>query len=672
VDKERTSLFARSLKMLDGQAVLQSHVSIPNIKVWLQSLEVRLVAAILLLAFVRGLVYIVVVPPWEHYDEPTHFEYAALFNILGQRPGPDEVDRALRFEIARSVAVHTPWRLKEIPIDTGNNPLPDIGIVQVGHPPLYYMMASIPLRFTASLPIETQLYTMRAFSLLLYLLALLLSAVLSAMLLPNLAALRIASLSIIVAVPPFTRLMTAASNDSMVVLVGVLLLLMAVLIVQQGWSWKSLLLLALGFMLPFVTKRTIFVLSLVPLLAFVLIVPRLWRRRIIYSSLGLMALGLLILFMMPHGASYWLNKTGGRLMQTTNEIAHTGSRAIMLTADDEENRYGFAQTLSPLDVVHLPREELTVGIWARSLEGEIKVGAARVSGTEQMDIPTFTVGEEWQFIWYRVRMERRLDLVEVRFPAPQTGTIIYDDAVAVFGDYRKATQPPVPLDKETLQWEGAILRNYFANPSFETDVPIITAPKPLMNRVQTILPFGTLDLLMSSLGDFDFIWSIYPKSAAFLFKSFWLIIDSGMPNSVIDFWMTTIMSLGLASLLGWAWMAIRHAMPQLLKRIVEPTFFSDQQTMVWDLVWCAVCLAWGVALIRTHLQPPWPAFDYTFPIGRYAYAALVPTVLLMVMGLGLLVPKRWHLWLCAALVFCFFSYDLYAIANKVWYHYVLS
>src|SRR5690606_35878007 len=108
----------------------------------------------------------------------------------------------------------------------------------------------------------------------------------------------------------------------------------------------------------------------------------------------------------------------------------------------------------------------------------------------------------------------------------------------------------------------------------------------LMNRVQAILPFGTLDLLMSSLGDFDFIWSIYPKSAAFLFKSFWLIIDSGMPNSVIDFWMTTIMSLGLASLLGWAWMAIRHAMPQLLKRIVEPTFFSDQQTMVWDLVWC--------------------------------------------------------------------------------------
>lgn len=672
MDKERTNFFARSLKVLDGQTALKSQVSIESIKVWLQSVEVRLISALLLVALVRGLVYIVMVPPWEHYDEPTHFEYAALINLLGHRPSPEEVDRDLRFAIARSAAIHTPWRLKEIPVDTGDNPLPDIGITQVAHPPLYYMLASIPLRFTAAFPLEVQLYSMRAFSLLLYLIALALTVVLSVILLPDAAALRIAALSVVVAVPPFTRLMTAASNDSLVVLVGVLLLLIAILIVQQGWNWKSLLLLLIGFALPFVTKRTIFVLSLVPLLAFVLVVPKLWRRRIFYSALGCMLLGLLVLYMMPHGASYWFNKVSGRLIRTTTEIVHTGKRAVILSADNPDDKFGFAQTLSPLDVVRLPREELTVGIWVRSLSGEATVTGPRVTGTEKIDIPSFEVGEEWQFIWYRVRMKRQLDIVEIRFPAPSEGTIIYDDAVAVFGDYRKATAPPVPLDKETLEWDGAILRNYFANASFEEQVPILTAPKPLLSRIEKILPFGTIDLLMSSMGDRDFIISVYPLSAAFLFKSFWLILDSGMSPESVNFWMTIIMSLALASLLGWAWMSIRHVMPRILTRIVEPSSFSEHQTMLWDLVWCAVCMAWGVAMIRTHMQPPWPAYEYTFPIGRYVYATLIPTVFLMIMGLGLLVPKRWHVWLCVGLVVCFFSYDLYAIANKVWYHYVLS
>jgi hypothetical protein len=43
--------------------------------------------AILLLAAINGLFYIFIVPPWQHYDEPNHFEYIWLL-AAGKLPNP--------------------------------------------------------------------------------------------------------------------------------------------------------------------------------------------------------------------------------------------------------------------------------------------------------------------------------------------------------------------------------------------------------------------------------------------------------------------------------------------------------------------------------------------------------------------------------------------------------
>jgi len=49
---------------------------VPRIVHWVRNIVPE--RFILVLALANGLLYLVLVPPWQHYDEPTHFEYAWL------------------------------------------------------------------------------------------------------------------------------------------------------------------------------------------------------------------------------------------------------------------------------------------------------------------------------------------------------------------------------------------------------------------------------------------------------------------------------------------------------------------------------------------------------------------------------------------------------------------
>ncbi|MGH2541649.1 MAG: hypothetical protein ACRDIB_02550, partial [Ardenticatenaceae bacterium] len=61
---------------------------------------------VLCVALVQGLLYLRLLPPWQHYDEPTHFEYTWLYAKLGRQPGPQDVDPVMRREVAASMMAH--------------------------------------------------------------------------------------------------------------------------------------------------------------------------------------------------------------------------------------------------------------------------------------------------------------------------------------------------------------------------------------------------------------------------------------------------------------------------------------------------------------------------------------------------------------------------------------
>src|SRR5215216_1789637 len=126
-----------------------------------------LIVGMLLVVWLAHLfAYVWLVPPWQHYDEPTHFEYAALIRELGHLPLTDEQIPALRRAIARSMIESGFYSNRAVPLTPPDldSPTLTIGINERGHPPLYYVLVALATAPLRDVSITTQLYAARLFS----------------------------------------------------------------------------------------------------------------------------------------------------------------------------------------------------------------------------------------------------------------------------------------------------------------------------------------------------------------------------------------------------------------------------------------------------------------------------------------------------------------------------
>ena len=127
--------------------------------------RVRL-ALVLLIALCQGAIYLCLLPPWQHYDEPTHFEYAWLIANRPGLPQPGDEDRAMRRELATTMLEHRfYWNLPKPNLQAKAAGI-NVGISELGHPPAYYLLVSLPLRAARQLDLVSQLYLARSVSLL--------------------------------------------------------------------------------------------------------------------------------------------------------------------------------------------------------------------------------------------------------------------------------------------------------------------------------------------------------------------------------------------------------------------------------------------------------------------------------------------------------------------------
>jgi len=58
----------------------------------------------------NGLFYVFIIPPWQHYDEPNHFEYVWLIADRGRLPMPGDYDQEMRRTVAISMIEHNFFR----------------------------------------------------------------------------------------------------------------------------------------------------------------------------------------------------------------------------------------------------------------------------------------------------------------------------------------------------------------------------------------------------------------------------------------------------------------------------------------------------------------------------------------------------------------------------------
>src|SRR3954468_13959322 len=85
---------------------------------------------VLLIALCQGVLYLCLQPPWQHYDEPTHFEYAWLIAHHPGLPTFGAVDQAARRDIAASMIQYDFFRNIPWPALLTNGPI-EIGVSEL-------------------------------------------------------------------------------------------------------------------------------------------------------------------------------------------------------------------------------------------------------------------------------------------------------------------------------------------------------------------------------------------------------------------------------------------------------------------------------------------------------------------------------------------------------------
>jgi hypothetical protein len=61
---------------------------------------------VLVIGLIHGMIYLALIPPWQHYDEPTHFEYTWLAANWRRIPQSGEYDPEMSWEVAQSMIEH--------------------------------------------------------------------------------------------------------------------------------------------------------------------------------------------------------------------------------------------------------------------------------------------------------------------------------------------------------------------------------------------------------------------------------------------------------------------------------------------------------------------------------------------------------------------------------------
>ena len=130
---------------------------------------------LLALALVRGLLFGMMIPPWQAPDEPQHYQMVRLIMELKRLPSDDDARLAgdLRHSVLQSLRDNHFWELRhrrsppDVREATASELLSEEKLgAAVGHPPLYYALASLVLSPLRSSSILTHLYILRALSVL--------------------------------------------------------------------------------------------------------------------------------------------------------------------------------------------------------------------------------------------------------------------------------------------------------------------------------------------------------------------------------------------------------------------------------------------------------------------------------------------------------------------------
>ena len=291
-------------------------------------------------ALLVGGVYVVLLPPWQHYDEPAHFEYAWMLANHSLRPTPHDIPAELAAIGGEARAL--------------------------GHLPGYHLIVSLPLRLVSGLDFISQLYVGRMVSLVLFALTAAIAVAIMRELTRPGAALRWSVPLALVLLPPFADLMTGVNNDVGAVAAFTLFLWGAVRTIIRGVTWWRFGWVAATAVICVLMKNTAAPALLFGPLALLLAIwqQRGWRWRWLVAAAATPLLIVIPLTVQWDDPAYWYRwgsaRDTARIEQTD---APFGRHVLQVEGRPDWGPQGLSSPLFSTDARRLGGGTVTVGAW---------------------------------------------------------------------------------------------------------------------------------------------------------------------------------------------------------------------------------------------------------------------------------------------------------------------
>jgi hypothetical protein len=317
----------------------------------------------------HGLLYVFLVPPWQHNDEPNHFEYAWLVARRNTLPTSADFDPEMSRAVVQSMVKHHFYdNLGYLPDLTSGNPVFIGGFSQLGDPPLYYLLVSLPMRLLSEIApdasIEAQLYTARLASLVFLLISLIAAWGLASELTCPSNPLRWLVPLTLALWPGFIDLMTAVTNIAGAVTFFSLFLWFCVRLIRRGLGWINLLGAIITIVACLWTLPGVYIAT--PLFGAAVLFA-LFRKRLRWCAWGLLFCSLIASFLaiITWGdADLWYRETW-QAEPTREDIqdAPLGKRAFQLIVPSQQPPARLYQLIPPTNVRRLAGKTVTLGAW---------------------------------------------------------------------------------------------------------------------------------------------------------------------------------------------------------------------------------------------------------------------------------------------------------------------
>lgn len=593
---------------------------------------------LLAVALVHGLIYVFLIPPWQHYDEPNHFEAAWLLANRNSLPRPGDYDQEMRRQVASSMIELGFFKdLGFLPDLTVKNQPIWIGVYsQLGDPPLYYLLASLPIRlFRFSNPyghIESQLYSIRLFSLLLYLLTVWAAwGIMGESVRPGSYFRWLIPLSMAL-LPAFNDLMTSANNDVGAVAFFSLFLWAILRLMKRGFSWQRLLSAAAACLLCCLTKNTVWI-SL-PLLAagsLLAVLPGQWKW-LVWGGAALACLGFVAFSLQWGDPAQWY-RVSGQPIPAREKLtgAPNGSYAFRFEAKAALPQASLQQILPYWTVQKLSGKTVTLGAWMwADRPVKIRTPWLQMDGIPLSEQQQWTLGLAPAFYSIGIVLPQKLRNLMVVLPGQPVGSTqavtIYADGLVLKEGGRpiSAIAPRLGKDGAAGYWGELPFVNLIRNPSAESSWLFIL-PWADQLGMKLIPDHGRPSLVLYSILDREGAGWYYWVTSQSLIRTFWAKFGWGNVPLLGHKPYRVLFLATLAGLLGWA-----------------VFLWKIRRTAPWHLVlFCALATTgiWGLALVRGSVYLAWTPY---IPVARYAYPAVIPTLAALVAGWGSWIPKRYR------------------------------